>query len=126
MVDCGSTSNEAIDFLNDNEIKSLIIDHHEINKPFPNANSIINPKKDNGYKEYDYLCATALSYFFLDLLIKEIKSKINISDYLIYVLLATVCDVMPLRKLNRLIALNALKNFDITKNLPLNTLFEIK
>ena len=125
MVDCGSTSNEAIDFLNENKIKSLIIDHHEINKPFPDANSIINPKKDNGYKEYDYLCAAALSYFFLDLLIKEIKCKINISDYLIYVLLATVCDVMPLRKLNRLIALIALKNFDITKNLPLNTLFEI-
>ena len=125
MVDCGSTSNEAIDFLKDNEIKSLIIDHHEINKPFPNANSIINPKKDNGYKEYDYLCATTLTYFFLDLLIKKIKSKINISDYLIYVLLATVCDVMPLRKLNRLIALNALKNFDITKNLPLNTLFKL-
>ena len=125
MVDCGSTSNEAIDFLNKNEIKSLIIDHHEINKPFPNANSIINPKKNNGYREYDYLCATTLSYFFLDLLIKEIKSKINISDYLIYVLLATVCDVMPLRKLNRLIALNALKNFDITKNLPLNTLFKL-
>jgi single-stranded-DNA-specific exonuclease len=125
MVDCGSTSNEAIDFLNENKVKSLIIDHHEINKPFPNANTIINPKKDNGYKEYDYLCATTLSYFFLDLLIKEIKSEINISNYLIYVLLATVCDVMPLRKLNRLIALNALKNFDITKNLPLNTLFEL-
>ena len=123
MVDCGSTSNEAIDFLNENKIQSLIIDHHEINKPFPNANSIINPKKDNGYKEYDYLCATTLCYFFLDLLIKEIKCEINISDYLIYVLLATVCDVMPLRKLNRLIALNAIKNFDITKNLPLNTLF---
>jgi len=125
MVDCGSTSNEAIDFLNENKIKSLIIDHHEINNPFPNADSIINPKKDNGYREYDYLCATALSYFFLDLLIKEIKSEINIKDYLIYVLLATVCDVMPLRKLNRLIALNALKNFDITKNLPLFTLFEL-
>ena len=125
MVDCGSTSNEAIDFLNDNEIKSLIIDHHEINKPFPNANSIINPKKDNGYREYDYLCATTLTYFFLDLLIKKIETEINISDYLIYVLLATVCDVMPLRKLNRLIALNALKNFDITKNLPLSTLFEL-
>ena len=125
MVDCGSTSNEAIDFLKENEIKSLIIDHHEINKPFPNANSIINPKKDNGYREYDYLCATSLSYFFLDLLIKKIETEINISDYLIYVLLATVCDVMPLRKLNRLIALNALKNFDVTKNLPLNTLFRL-
>jgi len=125
MVDCGSTSNEAIDYLNENEIKSLIIDHHEINKPFPNANSIINPKKNNGYKEYDYLCATTLSYFFLDLLIKEIKSEFKITDYLIYVLLATVCDVMPLRKLNRLIALNALKNFDITKNISLNTLFKL-
>ncbi|MDA7838134.1 single-stranded-DNA-specific exonuclease RecJ [Candidatus Pelagibacter sp.] len=125
MVDCGSTSNDAIDFLNENKIKSLIIDHHEINKPFPNANSIINPKKNNGYNQYDYLCATTLSYFFLDLLIKEIKSEINISDYLIYVLLATVCDVMPLRKLNRLIAISALKNFDIARNLPLKTLFEL-
>ena len=80
MVDCGSTSNEAIDFLNENEIKSLIIDHHEINKPFPNANSIINPKKDNGYKEYEYLCATSLTYFFLDILSRKIKSKINVDN----------------------------------------------
>ena len=58
-------------------------------------------------------------------MIKEIKSNIHIKDYLIYVLLATVCDVMPLRKLNRLIAIYTLKNFDITKNLPLNTLFEL-
>ena len=125
MVDCGSTSNEAIAFLNDNNIKSLIIDHHEINKPFPDANSIINPKKDNGYIEYDYLCATTLVYFFLDLLTQKIKSKIIISDYLIYVLLATVCDVMPIRKLNRLIALDVLKKFDINKNMAFNELFNL-
>ena len=125
MVDCGSTSNEAIAFLNENKIKSLIIDHHEINKPFPKANVIINPKKDTGYIEYDYLCATALVYFFLDLLSQKIKSKIRIFDYLIYVLLATVCDVMPLRKLNRLIALNVLKNFDIKKNIAINELFHL-
>ena len=123
MVDCGSTSNEAIDFLNENKIKSLIIDHHEINKPFPKANVIINPKKDTGYIEYDYLCATTLSYFFLDLLSQKIKSKIKMSDFLIYVLLATVCDVMPLRKLNRSIALKVLKNFDINKNIAFNQLF---
>ena len=125
MVDCGSTSNEAVDFLNDHKIKSLIIDHHEINNPFPKANSIINPKKDNGYREFDYLCATTLSYFFLDLLIKKIKSQIKISNYLIYVLLATVCDVMPLRKLNRIITINALKNLDITQNLAFNALFTL-
>ena len=125
MVDCGSTSNEAIDFLNENGIKSLIIDHHEISRPFPKANEIINPKKDNGYIEYDYLCATTLVYFFLDLLSKKYKNKINISDYLIYVLLAPVCDVMPLRKLNRLIALVTLKNFDIKKNKAINELFNL-
>jgi single-stranded-DNA-specific exonuclease len=125
MVDCGSTSNEAIDFLNNNNIKSLIIDHHEINKPFPRANVIINPKKNNGYIEYDYLCATSLVYFFLDLLSKKIKCKIDISEYLIYVLLATVCDVMPIRKLNRLIALTALKKFDINKNISLNELYRL-
>ena len=125
MVDCGSTSNEAVAFLNDNKIKSLIIDHHEINKPFPNSNAIINPKKDNGYIEYDYLCATALVYFFLDLLSQIIKSKIKMSNYLIYVLLATVCDVMPIRKLNRLIALTTLKSFDINKNIAFNELFTL-
>ena len=125
MVDCGSTSNEAINFLNENDIKSLIIDHHEINKPFPDASSIINPKKDTGYIEYDYLCATTLVYFFLDLLSQKIKSKIKISDYLIYVLLATVCDVMPIRKLNRLIAINVHKNFDINKNIAFSKLFNL-
>ena len=125
MVDCGSTSNEAIDFLNKNKIKSLIIDHHEIHKPFPKANSIINPKKDVGYVEYDYLCATTLVYFFLDLLSQKIKSKIKMSDYLIYVLLATVCDVMPIRKLNRIIALDVLKKFDINKNIAFSKLFNL-
>ena len=125
MVDCGSTSNEAIDYLNKNKIKSLIIDHHEISKPFPKANMIINPKKNNGYIKYDYFCATTLVYFFLDILSQNIKSKINISDYLIYVLLATVCDVMPLRKTNRLIAKNVLKNFDIKKNIAFDKLFNL-
>ena len=73
MVDCGSTSIDAINYLNENNIDSLIIDHHQINKPFPKANSIINPKKDNGYIKYDYMCATSLTYFFLDLLIDKLN-----------------------------------------------------
>ena len=73
MVDCGSNSNDAIEFLKKNNIKSIIIDHHEINKPYPKSNVIINPKKNNGYIEYDYFCSTALTYFFLDILIKKNK-----------------------------------------------------
>ena len=125
MVDCGSSSSDAINFLNKNNIKTLVIDHHEISKPYPKANFIINPKKDNGYLKYDYLCATSLTYFFLDMLIKKFKNRINLKEYLIYVLLATVCDVMPLRKLNRLISITALKEFKVTDNQVFNQLYKL-
>ena len=125
MVDCGSTSNEAVDFLNENKIKSLIIDHHEINKPYPKSNEIINPKKDNGYIEYDYLCAATLTYFFLEILAKKINCKINLRKYLVYVLLATVCDVMPLRKINRLISIIVLREFDVKENYLIKKIYDL-
>tara|TARA_B110000003_G_scaffold267145_1_gene295030 strand:+ start:422 stop:2131 length:1710 start_codon:yes stop_codon:yes gene_type:complete len=123
LVDCGSTSNEAIDYLNKNKVKSIIIDHHEINTPYPKSNIIINPKKKTEYNKYDYLCATTLTYFFIDILIKKTKSNFNLSKFLIYVLLATVCDVMPLRKLNKILASNIFKNFQVNNNLAFNTIF---
>ena len=125
MVDCGSTSNQSVEYLNRNNIKSIIIDHHEINKPYPKSNVIINPKKSMNIFLKDYYCATTLSYFFLEILVKKIKSSFNISNYLIYVLLALVCDVMPLRKINRYIALNLINNFKIKDNIILKTLYEI-
>nr|MBC8307621.1 DHH family phosphoesterase [Pelagibacterales bacterium] len=127
MVDCGSTSIDAINYLNENKIDSIIIDHHQINKPFPKANSIINPKKDNGYIKYDYMCATLLTYFFLDLLIDKLNIKTNfiLENFMIYVLLATVCDVMPLRFLNRLVAIKTLNKFQLTNVTPIKKIYEI-
>jgi single-stranded-DNA-specific exonuclease len=124
MVDCGSTSNEAIDYLNKHNIESIIIDHHEINKPYPKSNAIINPKKELIKKESSLLCATALTYFFIDIINQKNKSSFKISNFLIYVLLATVCDVMPLRKINRIIAHNTFYNFNIKNYVALNYIFE--
>jgi single-stranded-DNA-specific exonuclease len=125
MVDCGSSSNEAIEYLKSKKIKSIIIDHHEINKPYPKPDSLINPKKNIDFFLKDYFCATTLSYFFLENLTKRLKSSFKISDFLIYVLLALVCDVMPLRKINRSIAINVIKNFDIKNNLAFKTLYDL-
>jgi single-stranded-DNA-specific exonuclease len=124
MVDCGSSSNDAIDYLNKHQIKSIIIDHHEINKPYPKSNAIINPKKGSIKKESSLLCATALTYFFIETIIQKTKSNFKISNFLIYVLLATVCDVMPLRKINRIIAHNTIINFNIKNYVALNYIFE--
>ena len=123
MVDCGSTANEAIDYLNQNNVKSIIIDHHEINKPYPRSNVIINPKKNSSNLEKSFLCATSLTYFFIDFLIKKPKSNFKLSSLLIYVLLATVCDVMPLRKINKIIAQNTINDFNLKDNIPLEYIF---
>jgi len=123
MVDCGSTSNEAIDYLNKHNIRSIIIDHHEINKPYPKSDVIINPKKEFIKKENSLLCATALTYFFIEILVKKTKSNFKISNFLIYVLLATVCDVMPLRKINKIIARNTIGDFNLKNNAALSYIF---
>ena len=124
MVDCGSTSNDAIDYLNKHNIKSIIIDHHEIYKPYPKSNVIINPKKDFIKKESSLLCATALTYFFVEILINKTKSNFKLSNFLIYVLLATVCDIMPLRKINKILARTTIDTFVLKENICLNYIFE--
>ncbi|MDB3986895.1 DHH family phosphoesterase, partial [bacterium] len=123
MVDCGSTSYDAVEFLKQHNIKSIIIDHHEINKPYPNTNAIINPKKEIINKEKTILCATTLTYFFIDILIKETKSNFRLTNFLIYVLLATICDVMPLRKINKIIAKNTINDFDLKNNAAIAFIF---
>ena len=45
FLDCGSSSHQGLDFIKESKISSLIIDHHNIQKPFPKSNVIINPKK---------------------------------------------------------------------------------
>ena len=62
--------------------------------------------------------------FFLDKIIKKTKSGFKLSDFLIYVLLATVCDVMPLRKYNKIIASNVIKKFKLESNLAFKTIFD--
>ena len=56
---------------------------------------------------------------------QKIICKFKISDFLIYVLLATVCDVMPIRKFNRLIGITVLKNFKIDHNLVIKEIFNL-
>ena len=126
IVDCGSSAQETIKYLNKKKIKSIIIDHHEIYKPYPKSDGLINPKKECDYSNYDYLSAATLTYFFIDSYIKTKKINMNFEKNLIYVLLSIVCDVMPLRKINRLIAINVLRNFDINKNFLIKKIFELK
>ena len=45
FLDCGSSSYNALKFIKLNKIGSLIIDHHNTQKPYPISDVFINPKK---------------------------------------------------------------------------------
>jgi len=46
FLDCGSSSNKALNYLNLKSIKSIIIDHHNTHIPYPSSNVFINLKKN--------------------------------------------------------------------------------
>ena len=123
MVDNGSSSNKAVNFLNKNNIKSIIIDHHEIYKPYPKSNILINPKKNLDYSKYDYFCSGVLTYFLIDLYLKKNKIKYDFSDNLYLVLLSIVSDLMPLRKINRQIAKLVLNKINLNKTYLFKKIF---
>ena len=117
FLDCGSNSHEAIEYIKTKKIESLIIDHHIINTPYPDTNVFINPKKKVEYNNFDYLCTTFLTYLFVDLYIKlNGEKKISLENELIYVLLATVADVMPIRGINKILSKQILSKFDPNEN----------
>ena len=125
FLDCGSNSYQALKFVKSKNIGSLIIDHHNTQKPYPISDVFINPKKKIGYEKFDYFCTVFLTYLFLDLYIKKNKLNLSIKDQQIYVILGTVADVMPIRGINRFLAIKILKNFDINKNFVFDNFFKI-
>ena len=55
----------------------------------------------------------SINIFFYRYIIQKTKSNFKLSDFLIYVFLQLVCDVMPLRKINKILAHNVINNFKL-------------
>ena len=116
FVDCASNSTNELNYLNKIGVKTIIIDHHQIYENNSNKNTIIiNPLKNLSTKRFSILCATTLVYFFIKYIDSKFKRNLKFDDhkYLFFAAIATICDQMPLRNLNRDIVKLALNNFNI-------------
>ena len=122
LLDCGTNSYEAINYIRKCNINSIIIDHHNVQKPFPESDVFINPKKNFKNDYMSYLCSASLTFYFLDFFIKQDNLKISFNKYLIFVLIAIVADIMPLRGLNRIVAINVLQKFKLNDNFVIQEL----
>jgi single-stranded-DNA-specific exonuclease len=109
IMDCGSTSIKEIAFANEIGIKTIVIDHHFVEeKDLPLVSAIINPQVNK--HPFSILCSAGLSFIFLwNLRIHLVKegiinlNKREMIKYIDLVSLGTVCDVVPLVGINRLI-----------------------
>ena len=125
FLDCGSNSYEAIKYIKSKNIQSLIIDHHNVNNPYPDSDVFINPKKRVEYNKFDYVCTTFLTYSFIDCYIRLKDERFSIQNKLIYVLLATVADVMPMRGINKIISKQLLSKLDFENDFVIKNILKL-
>ena len=134
-VDCGTVSFEAISYAKKNNIDVIVLDHHQSEIKLPVAYSIINPNRLDDRSNLQYLCAAGVTFMFLVSLNRQLRSikwfeknKIkepNLINFLDLVSLGTICDVVPLKGLNRALVKQGLKVLKSKKNLGLKTLLDI-
>ena len=134
-VDCGTLSFEAINFAKKNNIDVIVLDHHQSEVKLPEAFSIVNPNRFDDNSDLKYLCAAGVAFIFLVSLNRELRKKDwflqneikepNLINYLDLVTLGTICDVVPLKGLNRAFVKQGLKIIKFKKNLGIKTLLDI-
>ena len=129
-VDCGITAFEPLKKANEENIEIIIIDHHITEPNLPEAYSIINPNRFDEESKLGYLSAAGVCFLTLvalDRKLREnnIKSNVDLKLYLDLVALATICDVVPLRFLNRAFVSTGLKVMGWRQNHGLKALFDL-
>ena len=107
-VDCGSTSLEALAVAAERRIDVVVIDHHQVGHALPEALAIVNPNREDDLSGQGHLCAAGVAFLVLVALHRIMRQRgdpraasLDLLGMLDLVALATVCDVVPLRGLNR-------------------------
>ena len=131
-VDCGSSSIDELNYARENNIDVVVIDHHTMNC-IPEAVAIVNPHRPDESDEFKYLCATGLVFMCVIGLNRLLKQKgfykntaPQLLDYLDLVALATVCDVVELKGLNRAFVISGLQVIRMKKNLGIRELLALR
>ena len=132
-VDCGISSFEPLQAMNSVNIDLIVIDHHIPDIRLPPAYAIINPKRVDNHKGYEDLCAAGVTFIFLIGLNRELRKKgffknkkePDLFQFLDLVALGTVCDVVPLIKLNRAFVKQGLSIMKKRENFGIKALSDI-
>jgi single-stranded-DNA-specific exonuclease len=135
MCDCGITAHAVIAAGRAIGLDVVVLDHHEAEEKLPPATHIINPKRKDDTSGLSMLAACGVTFmtcvavnarlrergFFAAKNIPETPLK----DWLDIVALGTVCDMVPLTGVNRLIVRSGLERMAKTQNAGLRALLDV-
>ena len=107
-VDCGSTSHDALAAARDERCDVIVIDHHQVGYELPPCHALVNPNREDDLSGQGHLCAAGVVFMVLVATARMLRERgnpqartLDLLQWLDLVALATVCDVVPLKGLNR-------------------------
>ncbi len=107
-VDCGSTSHESLAAAKARGVDVVVIDHHQVGVDLPECAALVNPNREDDLSGQGHLCAAGVVFLVLVAAHRALRQagdmragRIDLLSWLDLVALATVCDVVPLKGLNR-------------------------
>ena len=108
-VDCGAASFEALGHAARRGADVVVIDHHQVGAELPSAIAVVNPNRHDDVSDQGHLAAVGLVFLTIVALNRRLTDEgmgpegaaIDLLRYLDLVALGTVCDVVPLKGVNR-------------------------
>jgi single-stranded-DNA-specific exonuclease len=123
-VDCGSTAVEAVQWLREKSVDTLVFDHHQVSSPAPAAVAIVNPQlaeEHAGGPIFRELCSAGLAFKLAHALVKRGRelglasaANFDVRPLLDLVALGTIADLVPLTGENRVLVAMGLERLRAT------------
>ena len=133
-VDCGVMAFDALDAGKAAGLDIVVVDHHQAEPRLPTAAAVVNPNRLDENTPHRNLAAVGLTFLLLVALNRRLRvdgwydaarPEPELLDMLDLVALGTVCDVVPLTGLNRVLVAQGLKVMARRGNLGLRTLADV-
>ncbi|PAF45211.1 single-stranded-DNA-specific exonuclease RecJ [Helicobacter sp. 11S02596-1] len=122
-VDNGISAFETGEYCKKHHIPFIITDHHTIKDKLPTADAIINPQQTDCPFPQKEVCGATLAWYLCNAIKLEMGLEISLSGLLDLVCIATIADMMPLLKINKILVKAGLKKF-ITSPLAPNQILK--
>jgi single-stranded-DNA-specific exonuclease len=133
-LDCGVLAHDPLAHAAELGLTAIIVDHHQAGEILPQAHAVINPNRQDDTSGFGYLCAAGVVMILVATINKLLRARghytpervePNMLQWLELVALATVCDVVPLKGLNRAYVTQGLKIMSRRENLGLAQLSDM-